>query len=504
MNDPRLRALSALLLLLAAVPLRAADPQVSNIRVAQRTDGSRLVDIHYDVTDADGDTLTVSVQASDDGGTSWLYPVRTLSGDVGPGVVPGTDRHIVWDLAADGVTLEATMLRVRVIASDLGVNHMPHSPYHIVQFMDTGTEDWLSPTLIERAARADLVIVQNYQVWGHPRYEEGPSFVAAIKAQNSRCKLIGYVSAKTARWEWQHIDSEFARRWYQETRPFWCWTTTGDTLSDWPGAAVINILDPACRKAMIDLIVEYQRTSNNPMDGVLWDYFNNGLWIPDFVDVTGEPDMDQDGIPQAEDPDEIAAYKEACVALVTALRDSLGDGFIQVFNGQRAYQDSAFAALSDGIQYELFPTLGFPDDRNLHAAIDPAYPTNLFRVVTWPRTTAGGPYVILENINRAQYVDTEGNPTILNFGDLFRVVSLLVDHTYTAWGHHNEAWPANDFSLGPPLGPPVIDGIHYSRDFRYGRLEMEITYGFLPKPFDYTIWCNGVMVERLAIPYHYP
>lgn len=55
------------------------------------------------------------------------------------------------------------------------------------------------------------------------------------------------------------------------------------------------------------------------------------------------------------------------MSLVTAARDSLGEDCIQIFNGQRAYGEPAFAALADGAFYELFPTLFFPDNDMAHA-----------------------------------------------------------------------------------------------------------------------------------------
>jgi hypothetical protein len=74
-----------------------AAPLVQNVTIAQRTDGSMLVDITYDVSDADGDTLAITLHLSQDGGATWDYPVLNLSGDVGQGVLPGAGRVIVWD-----------------------------------------------------------------------------------------------------------------------------------------------------------------------------------------------------------------------------------------------------------------------------------------------------------------------------------------------------------------------------------------------------------------------
>ena len=92
-------------------------PVVSNVTSSQRTDGSGLVDIYYNLADGDGDACTVSVQASDDGGASWDVSVQTVSGHVGAGVSPGNGRHIVWNCAAD-LPCAVGMLKVRVLAED--------------------------------------------------------------------------------------------------------------------------------------------------------------------------------------------------------------------------------------------------------------------------------------------------------------------------------------------------------------------------------------------------
>ena len=56
------------LMLLGASPAWAnSSPVVSNVTSSQRTDGSKLVDIRYNLADADGDACTVTVQASGDG-----------------------------------------------------------------------------------------------------------------------------------------------------------------------------------------------------------------------------------------------------------------------------------------------------------------------------------------------------------------------------------------------------------------------------------------------------
>lgn len=104
-------------LLLLTTAAFAAAPEVSNIRANQRA-GTKLVDIYYDVTDAENDPLTVAVQISSNAGSSWNIPARTLTGDVNFNVTPGTNLHIVWNAGADWNRNYTTQGKVRILADD--------------------------------------------------------------------------------------------------------------------------------------------------------------------------------------------------------------------------------------------------------------------------------------------------------------------------------------------------------------------------------------------------
>jgi formylglycine-generating enzyme required for sulfatase activity len=120
----RIRALFAPLLLAGllgaglAAPAAAAEPVVGNLSFAQRTDGSGIMDIDFDLSDADGDPLTVRLQASGDGGQSWLLPCVTLTGDLGTGIPALPGRHIEWQLGADLPDQELGALVLRLLVSD--------------------------------------------------------------------------------------------------------------------------------------------------------------------------------------------------------------------------------------------------------------------------------------------------------------------------------------------------------------------------------------------------
>ena len=96
---------------------QAAPPVVSNVRALQRTDGSLLVDIYYDVEAPDRDHVIVSVMISDDGGSSYSIAPVTLEGDFGE-VAPGAGKHIVWDAGKDIPNVYGVQFKAAVMASD--------------------------------------------------------------------------------------------------------------------------------------------------------------------------------------------------------------------------------------------------------------------------------------------------------------------------------------------------------------------------------------------------
>ena len=76
-------------------------PVVSNVNFAMRQDGSKIVDIAYDVFDPNGKTLYVKVEASSDAGETWNLRIDKMTGDVGFGITSGTNKEIVWNAVKD-------------------------------------------------------------------------------------------------------------------------------------------------------------------------------------------------------------------------------------------------------------------------------------------------------------------------------------------------------------------------------------------------------------------
>jgi formylglycine-generating enzyme required for sulfatase activity len=113
----------------------AVDPIVSNVQAKQR-EGSRLVDITYDVADPDSTTLTIYLKVSADGGKTWKGPVELVSGDVGQHIVPGTAKRLVWDAEKEIPNQYGANFRCKVGASDewlapKGMALIPAGPFEM-------------------------------------------------------------------------------------------------------------------------------------------------------------------------------------------------------------------------------------------------------------------------------------------------------------------------------------------------------------------------------------
>jgi formylglycine-generating enzyme required for sulfatase activity len=198
--------------------LHAAVPVVTNV-VAQQRATTKLVDIHYDVFDADGDTLKIRVEVSDNGGNRYSVPAFSLTGDIGENVTTGANKHIVWDAGVDWDGEYSDEMRVKVIAVDTkgfpGLawgNEVP--PGGFLMGQDGGAEGsgpsrhvnipwsyWLSKYEIRNDQYCDFL---NTTLVAEEVYREGTSAVRAEMGRfpgvpgNARLIYIG--DTKDIRW----------------------------------------------------------------------------------------------------------------------------------------------------------------------------------------------------------------------------------------------------------------------------------------------------------------
>jgi formylglycine-generating enzyme required for sulfatase activity len=95
----------------------ATVPVVTNVVASQRT-STKLVDIDYDVSDAEGDLLKISVEVSHSGGQTFNIPSTSFTGDYGDNIITGANKHIVWDAGKDWDGEYSTQMVIKVTASD--------------------------------------------------------------------------------------------------------------------------------------------------------------------------------------------------------------------------------------------------------------------------------------------------------------------------------------------------------------------------------------------------
>jgi hypothetical protein len=357
-------------------------------------------------------------------------------------------------------------------------------------------------------ARSELFVNEMTYLWSS---SQNQGAVNALKARNPDLKVLGYVNAQTSWLMWGAdpalaASNPYGWDWYQATKPYWSHTTTGDTMMAWPGKVVINILEPACREAMIDVLEDHWEAHSNVVDGIYWDHFNTNLWVMDSVPGRdGSLDLDGDGIAHLDDADEIQAYRDASTALIQEVRARLGDHVIQVTNGNRAALDSTFAGLVDGMFYENFPQVGFWGD-NMRQALDPTAWNSLFNSRRWPRTQNGGPFIILSNKDRITISTAQGSRDYRN-ADFARPAALL---TGTLVSYHSPAeqidfgWPDVELDLGAPLAEASVNGGLLVRNFENGSVTVNMTSGDMPVPFNFTIIQNHELAQSFEFPAIFP
>ncbi|MBD3392690.1 MAG: PQQ-binding-like beta-propeller repeat protein [Chitinivibrionales bacterium] len=87
--------------------------------ISQRTDGSGILDLYYEVSDADGGTVDISMEYWN--GSTWSSPAwANLAGDTGAvsATSSSTDRQIIWDADGDLGAVEVTGYNLQIIADD--------------------------------------------------------------------------------------------------------------------------------------------------------------------------------------------------------------------------------------------------------------------------------------------------------------------------------------------------------------------------------------------------
>jgi len=90
---------------------------ITNVQVAQRSDGSGLVDVYFDLNGS-GSTYNISLEVSFNSGSNYtIIPSTFLSGDIGP-ISSGINKHIIWDGLSSFPNTYSDQSRLKITASE--------------------------------------------------------------------------------------------------------------------------------------------------------------------------------------------------------------------------------------------------------------------------------------------------------------------------------------------------------------------------------------------------
>lgn len=200
----------------------------------------------------------------------------------------------------------------------------------------------------------------------HCLSERGGEIIGRMKSINPDIKIIGYQGLLGV--SELYFDTLYVRRnipyeldYYYVTRDHWAWTTTGDTLSGWPGSITLNpftdgSLDYGFITDLVDLIEEYRQGRRSALDGIMHDYFMYSPGI-DPSSSEGDIDLDANGVLFREDEMEKEFFLRWQIDFAREIRTRMGPDFIQVGNGKVPQENAELAGMINGIFYEVYPNM---------------------------------------------------------------------------------------------------------------------------------------------------
>ncbi|NLF60595.1 MAG: formylglycine-generating enzyme family protein [Lentisphaerae bacterium] len=116
-----------------------AAPEITNIVCVQR-EGTKLVDITYDLADLASAYLTVSIRISKDAGATWDVPCTSVSGNgIGAEVTPGTGKSIVWNAGIDWNRQWSDQVQVEITATTSLTQMKPYLVINLLAGPDATT-----------------------------------------------------------------------------------------------------------------------------------------------------------------------------------------------------------------------------------------------------------------------------------------------------------------------------------------------------------------------------
>ncbi len=193
-------------------------PVVSNVSASQRTDGSKIVDIYYDLYDANAELCDITFKLSANDGASYdiIPSPANLSGDFGDDLPSGTNKHIIWNAGAESFGLDGSYL-YRVYADDGSSPPMPEN-FILVEggTFNNGTSD---------------VTISSFYI---DKYELTQSGYQAVMGENPS-HFSGNLDRPVEQVSWFNAIEYCNRRSVLEgLTPCYSYSTYGTNPDDWP------------------------------------------------------------------------------------------------------------------------------------------------------------------------------------------------------------------------------------------------------------------------------
>jgi formylglycine-generating enzyme required for sulfatase activity len=132
--------MTGLWLAMPALQSYAAAPIVTNVTASQQALPLTDVDIYYDLIDSAGDGNYVHVGVSTNSGATYDVVALHTTGDIGSDVLPGTGKHIVWDVSEDLPYFSSSTVRVKITVDDSVPRNMVLIPAGSYDMGDTFNE----------------------------------------------------------------------------------------------------------------------------------------------------------------------------------------------------------------------------------------------------------------------------------------------------------------------------------------------------------------------------
>lgn len=91
-------------------------PRITNVTAAQTLASTNVI-FHYDLVDQN--TSNIVLEISSDGGSNWNIATSTAAGDLGAGIVSGTNKIITWNAGTDFSSQDLATMKIRIHGTDI-------------------------------------------------------------------------------------------------------------------------------------------------------------------------------------------------------------------------------------------------------------------------------------------------------------------------------------------------------------------------------------------------